>query len=98
VVDGLGYYRVRTLSNPRARRDPDLLRGRLERERDHGVIPFEPASEDRPFIESALTALARFQTRPSSGRDDAWDDVIAAVDDLLEVRERRRRSTTGGTT
>jgi hypothetical protein len=90
VFDSLGYYRARTMANPNARPDPDYLARWLKRERDLGTATsLGPCEEDMPFLDAALLAVARYRSTPAADQSAAWDDVLEAVDALLEVRQNR---------
>ena len=87
----LGYFRVRTLTNPMWRRDPVWLLGVVRRERAR-------SDEEAPMYDGVIEALRRYVHRYSGrrasdpaladDRDRDWDVVLAAIDDLLVHRER----------
>lgn len=83
--DSLGYIRVRSLSNPKWRRDSDWL-----------VQIMTAQRRDAPQAERALydraIAAVRSYPRTSSGQDlpdEAWDEVLTAIDELLVLRQER---------
>ena len=82
--DSLGYIRVRSLRNPKWRRDSRWL------------VQMTAQRPSAPSAELALydraIAAARSYPRTSSGQespDEAWDEVLAAIDELLVLRQER---------
>ncbi|HST83031.1 MAG TPA: hypothetical protein VLL08_14955 [Kineosporiaceae bacterium] len=83
--DSLGYLRVRSLGNPAWDRDTAWLARWLQRERD------QAGEIDRGWYDQALMALRRYP-RTASGahdRDQAWDEVLAPIDEILIRRQAR---------
>lgn len=81
----LGYIRVRSLGNPKWRRDSGWLVEVMTAEREYSP-PIERALHDRAIAAAAITP------RASSGLvslDEAWDEVLTAIDELLVVRQER---------
>jgi hypothetical protein len=83
--DGLGYVRVRSLSNPAWNRDVNWLTHVVVREQASA-----PADEKGPY-ETILRALRRYP-RTASGvhaPDMSWDEVLASIDELSLHRQAR---------
>lgn len=83
--DPLGYIRVRSLSNPHWHRDSAWLVQIMTAER-----AYAPQAE-RALYDRAIAA-ARSYPRTSSGGiavDEAWDEVLTAIDELLVLRQER---------
>ena len=83
--DSLGYIRVRALSNPNWRRDSGWLVQIMTAQRQYAP-PAERVLYDRAI------AAARLYRRTSSGQevpDEAWDEVLTAIDELLVLRQER---------
>ena len=83
--DSLGYIRVRSLSNPHWRRDSGWLVQIMTAEREYAP----PAERD---LYDRARAAARSYPRTSSGLespDEAWDEVLTAIDELLVLRQER---------
>lgn len=81
--DPLGYIRVRSLSNPHWRRDSAWLVQVMTAQRSYA-----PPTE-RTFYDRAIAA-ARLYPRTSSGAvsaEEAWDEVLTAIDVLLVHRQ-----------
>lgn len=89
--DSLGYFRVRTLANPRWERDVDSVVGRLQREAS--AVPGPKRSHIDAAI-AAAQAYARLKPRPSESsdafetrREATWDAMLASIDAFLEIRQ-----------
>jgi hypothetical protein len=92
--DPLGYIRVRSLANPRWERDTGWLIGSF-------LIPGRSAApeEDRDLFDAAIAAARRYP-RTASGATDmerSWDEVLAAVDVLIERAQARHLADVRGT-
>lgn len=82
--DSLGYIRVRSLSNPNWRRDSRWLVQIMVAQRQ------DAAPAERGLYDRAIAAARLYPT--SSGQessDEAWDEVLTAIDELLVVRQER---------
>lgn len=90
--DSLGYFRVRTLANPKWERDVQRVIRRLEHE-----APVAAGSK-RSCIEEAIKAAhvyARLKPRSSESTEEfaarldaEWDTMLAAIDAFLELRQQ----------
>lgn len=83
--DPLGYIRVRSLSNPHWHRDSAWLVQVMTAERSYA-----PQAE-RALYDRAIAA-AHSYPRTSSGvvdADQAWDEVLTAIDELLVLRQEQ---------
>lgn len=85
VWDSLGYLRVRSLANPQWQRDSARLVRVLVREQARAP------QEEQHFYDDALAATRRYPTTASGfvSEDHAWDEVLCAIDRLLESRQAR---------
>ena len=83
--DSLGYLRVRSLGNPAWDRDTRWLAYWLQRERDRAL------EIDRGLYDQALAAVRRYPLTTTGRRDpdQAWDEVLAPIDGLLDRRQAR---------
>ena len=87
--DSLGYYRVRTLANPKWPRDPDEVTRFLRSSRPRF------GGERRDLIDSAIAvskAYKHLHRRAGESVEDyelrqdiAWDRMLAAIDEYLEL-------------
>lgn len=86
-LDGLGYLRARLLSNPTWPRDTAWLAHFLVVDRDRA-----PA-EDQPVYQAAIAAVRRYPRTALGTHDanEAWDEVLAAIDEVLVLVQRRHR-------
>jgi hypothetical protein len=83
--DQLGYLRVRSLGNPHWRRDIPWLIGVMTRGR-----PAAPGPK-RDTYDRALAAVRTYRREPDvdeMAREMAWDAVLGAIDDYLELVQR----------
>lgn len=88
--DSLGYLRVRTLANPGWQRDVGWLTQVLVREAaSQKVKPGEG-----PYYQVVITVLRRYPRTAAGERDPeaAWDEVLAAIDELLVYRDNQHRA------
>jgi hypothetical protein len=90
--DGLGYLRVRSLANPnwpRNRDIPWLIRW-LRREAD-GIDKADSDPADRDLYYQAIAAARRYPHAAQHGitDEDAWDQVLAPIDEILTRRQAR---------
>jgi hypothetical protein len=84
-IEPLGYLRVRTLANPNWQRDTRWLARVLTRD-----TPTEDA-EFRPLYDAAIAAARRYPRTITGQVDDdqAWYELLDAVDAILAVTHRR---------
>lgn len=77
--DGLGYIRVRTLTNPKWQQDLDWLINVVEVSR-----PADPGHE-RDAIDTTIRSAKRYRRLRRQGRDEEkdWDAVLEALDYYL---------------
>lgn len=88
--DSLGYFRVRTLANPKWKPDAARVARMLGAERQ--AAP----GHQRELIDRALDAARQYakltkrrETASSPTRPEAtWDQVLVAIDEILEFRQR----------
>lgn len=83
--DGLGYLRVRTLSNPAWPRDVPWLMEILRREMPPADRPM------RSLYEQALAAAERYPRTVTGTQDEAhsWDELLTAIDAILTERQNQ---------
>ena len=90
--DSLGYFRVRSLANPDWERDVDRVVRFLGNER-----PARPGRAQEAIDEAVLLARRYDRLRQRAAetpeafagrRDDEWDLMLAAIDEVLEIRQR----------
>jgi hypothetical protein len=83
--DPLGYLRVRSLGNPAWVRDIKWLARQLQLDREHA------GAAERGWYDQALAALHRYPRAASGAHDpdQAWDEVLAAIDEILVLRQAR---------
>ena len=84
----MGYLRVRSLSNPSWDRDTEWLVRWLQRDRD------QAGAVERGLYDLALVALHRYPRSASGAHDpdQAWDEVLAPIDEILILRQARHIS------
>ncbi len=83
--DPLGYLRVRSLANPQWQRDGPWLVHVLARQRTSAP------QEEQELYDDAIAVTRRYPNTASGfgSEDQAWDEVLIAIDRLLESRQDR---------
>lgn len=104
----LGYFRVRSLANPKWSRDVNHVVSILTSDRDmESYLAGAPGTSEvaiaaRAAADAAIVTAKRYRNvKQRSGEtaeefttrlDSEWDKVLASVDAVLELWEERRRS------